>query len=100
MRFVYSEYVEQCSFVWTVSRLSRCTIGYVTGVFETQVVTLILVVPLQLISFALFSEEWVHVLPSFVVLYYCTVFPPNGSGYMSIPRLSFSVFLPNVYLLF
>ena len=77
MPFICSEYVEQCSFVWTVSRLCRYTIGYVIGVFETQVVTLVVVVPVQLISFALFSEEWVRVLPSFVVLCYCSAFLPS-----------------------
>jgi hypothetical protein len=30
MSFVCSEYVEQCSFVWTASRLCTCTIGYLT----------------------------------------------------------------------
>jgi len=30
MPFVCYEYVEQCSFVWTASRLCTCTIGYLT----------------------------------------------------------------------
>jgi len=42
---VCREYVEECSFVWSVSRLCRYTIGYVIGVFETQVVTFVVVVP-------------------------------------------------------
>ena len=45
MSFVCSEYVAQCLFVWTVSCLSRYTIGYIIGVIETQVVTLVVVVP-------------------------------------------------------
>jgi len=40
-----SEYVAQYSFVWTVSRLCRYTIGYVIGVFVTQVVILVVVDP-------------------------------------------------------
>ena len=68
-----SGYVAQRSVVWTVSRLCRCAIGYVIGVFESQVVTLVVVVPVQLISFAWFSVDWVRVLPSFVVLCYCSV---------------------------
>jgi len=41
MNIVCSVCVEQYSFVWTVSRLCRYTIGYVIGVYETQVVTLV-----------------------------------------------------------
>ena len=74
MPFVCSEYVAQYLFVWTISCLCRYTISYVIGMFETQVVTLVVVVPVRLISFAWFSEEWIRVLPSFVVLHYCSVF--------------------------
>jgi len=45
MPLVCSDYVEECSFVWSVSRLCRYTIGYIIGVIETQVVTLVVVVP-------------------------------------------------------
>ena len=38
MPFICNEYVAQCSFVWTVSRLCRYTVGYFIGMFETQVV--------------------------------------------------------------
>ena len=58
MPFVCSEYVEQISFVWTVRRLFRHSISYVIGVFETQVGTLFVVVPVQLISLTCFTEEW------------------------------------------
>jgi len=51
MPFVCSEYVEQRSFVWTVSRLFGHAIGYVIGVSGTQVCTLVVVVAVQLISF-------------------------------------------------
>ena len=80
MSFVCSEYVEQCSFVWAVSRLCRYTIGYVIGVFEIQDITLVVAVPVLLCWF-------------------------QRSGYVSFPCLYAlccllcSVFLPNVYLL-
>ena len=68
------QYVVQYSFIWTVSHSCRYTIGYIIGAFESQVVILVVVVPVQLNPFACFSEESVRVLPSFDVLCYRTVF--------------------------